>query len=108
MICTHCQREIQDQSNFCAFCGSRQTSIGGHKRLLRSATDSKIAGVCGGIAEYFEVDSTLVRVIWAVLSLVPGAVAGGALIYIFCWIIIPKAAVAPIAVTHANLQETAK
>ena len=38
------------------------------KRLYKSETDKKIAGVCGGIAEYFNIDSTLVRIGWVVLS----------------------------------------
>ena len=44
---------------------------------MRSATDSKIAGVCGGLAEYLGVDSTIVRLFWAVLAVVPGALVGG-------------------------------
>ena len=43
-------------------------------QLLRSRTDGRIAGVCGGLAEYFAVDPTLVRVAWVVLSIVPGAI----------------------------------
>jgi len=39
------------------------------KRLNRSRADSKVSGVCGGIAEYFAVDSTAVRLLWAVLSI---------------------------------------
>ena len=37
------------------------------KRIYRSTTDKKLAGVCGGIAEYFDIDSTIVRLIWAFL-----------------------------------------
>lgn len=39
------------------------------KKLYRSSTDKKISGVCGGIAEYFGIDSTIIRIIYAVLSL---------------------------------------
>jgi phage shock protein PspC (stress-responsive transcriptional regulator) len=57
------------------------------KRLTRSATDVKIAGVCGGLAEYFNVDSTLVRLAWAL------SVAFGfpIIMYFICAIIIPSA-----------------
>ena len=58
--------------------------------------DSKIAGVCGGIAEYLDVDSTIVRLVWVALSIVPGGVFGGVLAYVLAWIIVPKAsALAP-------------
>ena len=56
------------------------------KRLYKSATDKKIAGVCGGIAEYFNVDSTLIRLAWVVFSLLGGS---GLLAYIIAAIIMP-------------------
>lgn len=57
------------------------------KRLYLSRTDSKIAGVCGGIAEYFDIDPTLVRLIAVVLIFVDGI---GLLAYIVGWIVMPK------------------
>ena len=57
------------------------------RRLTLSVTDKKIAGVCGGIAEYFGVDPTLVRVITVVLALLFG---GGLLAYLLAWVIMPK------------------
>lgn len=59
------------------------------KRLTRSALDRKIAGVCGGIAEYLDIDATLVRVVWAVLTVVPGAVVFGVVAYAIAWFIMP-------------------
>ena len=56
------------------------------KKLYRSLSDKKLAGVCGGIAEYFGLDSTLIRVGWAIVSLFAGA---GVLAYIVCALIIP-------------------
>ena len=64
---------------------------------MRSVVDSKLGGVCGGIAEYFDVDPTIVRVIWVALSVVPGGLVGGILVYIPAWMIIPKALAAPTA-----------
>ena len=58
-------------------------------RLTRSTTDRKIAGVCGGIAEYFAVDATLVRLIWVILSVLCGALIGGVIAYLLAWLIIP-------------------
>ncbi len=57
------------------------------KRLYRSRTDRKIAGVCGGIAEYFNIDPTVIRVI-AILLLLPGGLPG-LLPYIVLWIVVP-------------------
>lgn len=58
------------------------------KRLYRSSTDSKIAGVCGGIAEYFNIDPTIIRVIF-VLLLLPGGLPGF-IPYVILWIVVPK------------------
>lgn len=58
------------------------------KKLYLSSADKKIAGVCGGIAEYFEIDSTIVRLGWVVLSFFPPF--PGIIAYILAWIIIPK------------------
>jgi phage shock protein PspC (stress-responsive transcriptional regulator) len=59
------------------------------RRLTRSTTDRKIAGVCGGLAEYFNVDATLVRVIWAILTIIPGCIVLGAVAYLVAWFIMP-------------------
>ncbi len=97
MICPNCQREIAQYSNFCYYCGARQPVVApprqplAEKRLMRSATDCKIAGVCGGFAEYFEVDSTIVRLVWVFLILIPVPVVPAILGYIVAWIIMPKA-----------------
>ena len=56
------------------------------KKLYKSSTDKKLAGVCGGIAEYFIIDSTLVRLGWVVFSLLGGS---GLLAYIIAAIIMP-------------------
>jgi phage shock protein PspC (stress-responsive transcriptional regulator) len=60
------------------------------RRLTRSATDKKIAGVCGGIAEYFGVDATPIRLLWVILSILFGAVVGGVIAYLVAWLIIPR------------------
>ena len=56
------------------------------KKLYRSRKDTKIAGVCGGIAEYFNIDSNIIRLL-AVLTIFFGG--GGIIAYIIAWIIIP-------------------
>jgi phage shock protein C len=57
------------------------------KRLYKSRTERMIDGVCGGVAKYFNVDPTLVRVAWVLMTLLGGA---GILLYIVSMIIIPK------------------
>ena len=58
------------------------------KKLRKSATDRKISGVCGGIAEYLGFDSTLVRLGWAALTLL--ACGTGIIAYLLAAIIIPE------------------
>lgn len=91
MYCMQCGREINDSSSFCSACGARQRHRTSQKQLLLSATDKKLVGVCGGLAEYIDVDSTIVRLVWVALSVVPGGFVGGGLAYFLAWIIIPKA-----------------
>ncbi|MCD6226407.1 MAG: PspC domain-containing protein [Candidatus Aenigmarchaeota archaeon] len=57
------------------------------KRLYRSGKEKILGGVCGGIAEYFNVDPTIIRIIWILIVLGYGA---GIIAYIIAWIIIPK------------------
>jgi phage shock protein C len=57
------------------------------KRLFRSRTDKKLAGVCGGLAEYFGIDPTLVRLAWVLVAAFAGA---GILAYIVAALIIPE------------------
>src|SRR6202040_3272593 len=96
MTCPNCQKEIAEHSNFCYNCGTRLVASAptpGYcaptpKRLARSSTDKKIAGVCGGLAEYFDLDPTLVRVLWLLVVLCGGA---GILAYLILWIALPVA-----------------
>lgn len=57
------------------------------KRLSRSRSDRKLAGVCGGIAEFLGWDPTLVRVLWIVLTMLGGS---GILIYLILWVAMPE------------------
>ena len=64
----------------------------GASRVTRSVTDRQIAGVCGGLAAYFGVDSTIMRLIWVILTIFPGAIVLGLIVYLFAWFIMPDAA----------------
>lgn len=73
------------------------------KRLYRSETDRRIGGVCGGLAEYFQIDSTLVRLLAVLIALTAGV---GVLAYIIMCIVVPTQSrvitVAPPAVGEAE------
>jgi phage shock protein C len=107
MTCSNCQRSIAEGSNFCYNCGAKQAAqaspvtgpayeTGGRKRLVRSTTDKKLAGVCGGLADYFDLDVTIIRVIWLLAVLCAGC---GVLAYLILWIVLPAA---PTGVGVAN------
>lgn len=57
------------------------------KKLYRSTEGRKIAGVCGGLGEYFDIDPTIIRLIWLAMIF---AVGTGVLAYIIAWIIVPE------------------
>ncbi|MCQ2175109.1 MAG: PspC domain-containing protein [Bacteroidales bacterium] len=58
------------------------------KKLYRSNTDKKITGVCGGLAEYFDVDSTIIRLIWVLLACIT-AFVGAFVAYLIVALIVP-------------------
>jgi phage shock protein C len=60
-----------------------------YKKLFLSDANKKIAGVCGGIGDYFEVDPTLVRLIWVVITLMTWGTVG-IIGYIIAWAVIPR------------------
>lgn len=93
MNCTRCVREIENDSAFCRFCGAATHpptfSDFGTRRLFRSTVDRRIGGVCGGLAEYFRIDPTIVRLVAVILAIYPGAIIFGALAYVIAWAVIP-------------------
>ena len=101
MTCRHCQQSLPADSNFCPTCGTDQrqpTAVPPFdpRQLRRSATKRKFAGVCGGIAEYVDIELTIVRLIWVILSIVPGAIFGGIAVYLLAWLIMQD------SITSAN------
>src|ERR1700679_1072993 len=110
MYCTRCGGQNTDGSLYCTVCGASlsgdqtgtapgsgygagsaappyQAAAPG-KRLRRVMAQKKIAGVCAGFAEYFDMDVTLGRLIWGGLVLLPPG--PGVIIYIVAWVILPK------------------
>jgi len=59
-----------------------------HRKFYRSQTDEMLGGVCGGLGEYFDIDSNLVRLVFVVLSIANGI---GILLYLAIWLIVPQA-----------------
>jgi|SRR5690242_4799694 phage shock protein C len=95
MVCVNCQKQIADGSNFCYNCGAKQPTASGasadpgvRKRLVRSSTDKKVAGVCAGLADYFDLDVTIIRIVWILAVLFAGT---GVLVYLILWIALPLA-----------------
>jgi phage shock protein C len=97
MLCPKCQKEVVEGSKFCYNCGAQLTGqaappAGGctapAKRLMRSSRDKKIGGVCAGLADYFDLDPTLVRIVWLLAVFCAGT---GLLLYIILWIALPLA-----------------
>jgi phage shock protein C len=110
MFCTRCGAENAENARFCTACGASLELEGGaggaagnggqgypggtaysaapRKRLHRVMADKKLAGVCSGFAEYFDMDVTLVRLIWIAMVLIPPSI--GVVVYLVAWIVLPR------------------
>jgi len=89
MYCIQCGKEHSEKVNFCCHCGAA-TSAGVQappKKLMLSRKDKKIGGVCGGFAEYSDLDPTIVRIVWLVASIFSGV---GFVAYFIAWIVMPQ------------------
>ncbi len=58
------------------------------KRLYRSGKDRMLGGICGGVGEHIDVDPTIIRIVWVVVTVL--SVGFGIIVYILAWIIIPE------------------
>ncbi len=88
MYCNYCGKVIQDDANVCAYCGKRIGAVVARHRFVRSRRDRKIAGVCAGFAEYFNLDVSLVRVVWVIAAFLPPGVA--LIAYVIAWVVMPE------------------
>ena len=102
MYCNYCGKVIQDDAAVCAYCGTRVGASVARKRLVRPRQGRKIAGVCIGFAEYFDVDVTVVRLVYLIGSLMTCI---GLLAYPIAWIVMPEEPLllaAPVGAQHAT------
>ena len=58
------------------------------KRLYRSKKERVLGGVCAGLGEHFDIDPTVIRLAWAVITVI--SIGTGILVYILAWILIPE------------------
>ena len=87
MYCNYCGKVIQDDAAVCAYCGVRVGASLARMRLVRPRMGRKVAGVCQGFAEYFDLDVTLVRVVWLITAIMTCV---GFIPYIVAWIVMPE------------------
>jgi phage shock protein PspC (stress-responsive transcriptional regulator) len=88
MYCNACGKVIAEDGHFCSYCGNVVGIPPTSKKLMRSRDERKIAGVCAGLAQHFDLDVTLVRIVCVFLTLATG-VCPGIVTYLLAWIIVP-------------------
>ena len=100
VYCKGCGKQNEDAAAYCAQCGQELESPSqaqsnrpppapdGVRRLYRSGQNKWVAGVCGGLGEYFNIDATLMRVLWIILTLV--SVGIGIIAYLLLWAFVPR------------------
>ncbi len=89
MYCNACGKAITDDGRFCSHCGNVVGIPPTSKKLMRPRADRKIGGVCSGLAQYLDLDISLVRILWLFITLACGVIPG-VVAYLVAWIIIPE------------------
>ena len=94
MYCCNCGKQLGEADRYCSVCGTAKPTLPPatapcpRKPLTRIREGKKIAGVCGGVARYLDMDPTVVRLLWVVLTIFPPL--PGIIAYIVCWIVMPQ------------------
>lgn len=91
MYCSACGTKLEEQFAYCHHCGrptqpDRTSPWGVPRRLTRPLWDKKIGGVCAGFARYFDMDVSIMRILWLVLAIFTGV---GFIAYLVAWISMP-------------------
>ncbi len=89
MYCNACGKAIAEDARFCAYCGTVLGQPPAPKKLMRSRADRKIAGVCAGMGHYLDLDVTLVRLVWLLVTILAG-IFPGVVVYVLAWIVVPE------------------
>jgi phage shock protein C len=105
MTCQQCAKDLEPDSTFCRHCGAPVVPPLPHarKRLVRIPGEGRLAGVCAGLAAYLEIDVTIVRLAWVILSIFPGAIIGGIVAYLGAWLIMPRGVPTPEPASRSRL-----
>lgn len=91
MFCTQCGKQVLPEARFCSHCGASQNPAAvpmPARRLVRPRAGRKIGGVALGFAHYFDLDVTLMRILWVLLTLLSGGI--GLVGYLVAWILMPE------------------
>jgi len=107
MTCRRCANEIDADAAFCRYCGAATQEPAAARRLTRRPADGKLGGVCAGIAAYLNTDPTVVRLLWVILSVVPGVIIGGLIAYAAAWVLLPVEAASARPVIARRLRRSA-
>jgi phage shock protein C len=89
MYCNACGKAIAEDARYCAYCGSVLGSWPPPKKMMRSRTDRTVAGICAGAGHYLNLDVTLVRLMWVLITIVSG-IFPGVIVYALAWVIVPE------------------
>lgn len=112
MTCPKCALDVEPDSTFCRHCGAALTAEPPpippvSRRLVRLPAEGRVAGVCAGLAAYLELDVTIVRLAWVILSIFPGALIGGIVAYVGAWLIMPEGTPGTTTVPRSRLVRSA-
>ncbi len=89
MYCNACGKAIAEDARFCAYCGTVLGHLPTPKKLIRPRAHRTIAGVCAAMGHYLDLDVTVVRLVWTLVTIMAGVLPGVA-VYVAAWIVIPE------------------